>query len=367
MAVSISGTTSVGLNTAGTTTSFSFVSDGSPLYLVIGFWESTSTTLNSVTFNGAGLTRIVQSVKSNDTDRAEIWRLLNPTATTANIILTFATTTASGNTIAFQTSGQSLITPEGTAASNAGVAQGTSTGNLSVDPSTGDLTITVIAGSGGLAITPGATGGGTVTELFDAASSGEETEIFTVTGAATAVNGSFGAQSWAIAAIPLKVGGAINNISSSGSQIQDATNVSNELQFYAPASDISMGLWTGVPTSANLYSNIDETTASATDYIQSDIYPASSVSEVKLSSATDPATGYNHVIQYQYLKPQAPSSSRIDLTVELRQGASTVIASWTHQDIGVITTATQFLTNAQADSITDYTDLRLRFTANCPT
>lgn len=53
----------------------------------------------------------------------------------------------------------------------------------------------------------------------------------------------------------------------------------------------------------------------------------------------------------------------INLTVRLMQG-TTQIASWTHTGIGTgFTLATQTLSTTEADSITDYTDLRLRFTA----
>jgi len=108
-------------------------------------------------------------------------------------------------------------------------------------------------------------------------------------------------------------------------------------------------------------------TADDTDYVTSSSYPASDVLEVKLGPLTDPATSLGHVVNCRYLKPQGFSSNQIDLTVELRQGAGTSIASWTYTNIGPITQVSQALTDTQADSITDYTDLRIRFTANCPT
>jgi hypothetical protein len=52
-----------------------------------------------------------------------------------------------------------------------------------------------------------------------------------------------------------------------------------------------------------------------------------------------------------------------DLTVKLMQG-TTVIASWTHLNVtGTWTQQNQTLTSAQANAITDYTDLRLQFIA----
>jgi hypothetical protein len=89
------GTVTTGALAAGSGSSltFSFTSTSQPLYVVVPFWQSTKT-LNSVTWAGSGsavnLTRVAQSAASNGDDRVEIWRLLNPTAATANIVLTFS-------------------------------------------------------------------------------------------------------------------------------------------------------------------------------------------------------------------------------------------------------------------------------------
>src|SRR3954470_15733575 len=135
MAVTSGGTTTAPLAVA-TSTSFSFVSNGSPLYVCVSFWEAGTSPLNSVTFNGVGLTRVVRSPLSNSQDRSEIWSLISPASLTANIVLTFGNTQASGSAVAFRTSGQNTTTPEGTAASNASSVAGTSTGNLSISPNT---------------------------------------------------------------------------------------------------------------------------------------------------------------------------------------------------------------------------------------
>ncbi len=79
---------------------------------------------------------------------------------------------------------------------------------------------------------------------------------------------------------------------------------------------------------------------------------------------SDPLVSQGHTISYRY-KKNAPGGDQIDLTVRLVQG-TTVIASWTHTNIDALTQVTQILTGAQADSITDYTDLRLRFEAVKP-
>src|SRR3954467_14130943 len=121
MAVTAGTLTTASLNNAANTTTFSFVSNGSPLYVVVPFWASAQT-LNTVTFNTVGCSRVAQSALSSGNDRAEIWRLLTPATTTANIVLTFSSTGCAGSVGAFQTSGQDTVTPEGTAATNKGAA-----------------------------------------------------------------------------------------------------------------------------------------------------------------------------------------------------------------------------------------------------
>jgi hypothetical protein len=126
-----------------------------------------------------------------------------------------------------------------------------------------------------------------------------------------------------------------------------------------PASDITTTGWaTQTGATTNLYQVIDEDSASDTDYVASE--PAStSALEVGLQSGTDPASSSGHVVHYRYRKQGTPAA---DLTVSLREGASTEIASWAHTGISTSwTQADQTLTGTQADSITDYTALRLRF------
>lgn len=132
-------------------------------------------------------------------------------------------------------------------------------------------------------------------------------------------------------------------------------------QFARPDSDITIGTWTPTP----LYEQIDEVTPSDADYIESAKNPANDTSEVGLSNVEDPEVSTGHIVRYRY-KKDAAAGTVIDLTVKLMQGA-VEIASWTHNDIGdTIVQAEQTLTGPQADSITDYTDLRLRFIANAP-
>lgn len=129
-----------------------------------------------------------------------------------------------------------------------------------------------------------------------------------------------------------------------------------------PVSDVSAGGWTtNTGATTNLYAAIDEPTADDSDYIQSEPTPVNSPTVVALAAATDPGVSTGHVISYRY---QMSGTGQIDLVVDLMQGG-TVIASWTHTSIPASwVTASQTLSGAQADSITDYSNLRLRFTAN---
>lgn len=132
-------------------------------------------------------------------------------------------------------------------------------------------------------------------------------------------------------------------------------------QFARPDSDVAVGLWTPTP----LYQQIDEVTPSDVDYIESAKNPVSDTCEVGLSDVEDPEVSTGHIVRYRY-KKDAAGGNVIDLTVKLMQGA-VEIASWTHNDIGdSIVQAEQTLTGPQADSITDYTDLRIQFIANVP-
>ncbi len=138
------------------------------------------------------------------------------------------------------------------------------------------------------------------------------------------------------------------------------------VQMAFPSADISLGGWTpsagGSPT--ELWPMIDEETADDADFIQSVLTPSNDTCEVRLQALGDPAVSTGHVVRYRYSKSFA--AGRVDLTVKLMDGA-TEIASFTHSDISTTDTqADQTLSAAQADSISDYGDLRLRFTADQP-
>ena len=134
----------------------------------------------------------------------------------------------------------------------------------------------------------------------------------------------------------------------------------------APDSDVSIGAWSdegGGTTS--IFQSIDEArnAISDADFIQSEVVPATSVYEAGLENISDPQVSNSHYIRYRYRR-DVSSSHALDLTVRLKQGAGT-IATWVHTSISTsYVTVTQELSTSEADSITDYNDLRLEFEAS---
>jgi hypothetical protein len=138
-------------------------------------------------------------------------------------------------------------------------------------------------------------------------------------------------------------------------------SIAPSVQLAAPTSDISAGNWlrSSDNTGTGLYTMLDESTYSDADYtyVNSD-----STMEVKFASVSDPATSSGHKVRYR-IKGNGVAT----ITVSLRQGSGTEIASWTHTTASTTTTThEQTLTSGQADSITDYADLRLRFVTFTP-
>jgi hypothetical protein len=140
-------------------------------------------------------------------------------------------------------------------------------------------------------------------------------------------------------------------------------------QLLRPSADSYTGQWTTRAGGAsNLYQTIDEAAPNDDDYMQSEAAPASSPVVVKLQAGQDPQVSADHRLHYRYQR--LGETPTINLTVELRQGYAseaslgTLIGSWQHNAIGAsVAQADQTLTAEQADSITSYGDLYLRFVA----
>ena len=142
----------------------------------------------------------------------------------------------------------------------------------------------------------------------------------------------------------------------------------NQLQFARPDGDSAIGSWTddGGGTT-DIYQSIDEAQeADDSDFIHSEANPASnSIYVATLSNVTDPEVSHSHIVRYRYQKNDA--NQTINLIVRLKQGASTTIASNTHNGITTTWTDGEFtLSGAETDNITDYDDLRIEVEADVP-
>lgn len=128
-------------------------------------------------------------------------------------------------------------------------------------------------------------------------------------------------------------------------------------QYSRPISDLTTGVWSP-STGTALWSVLDESTRSDTDYISSAANQLTAC-QVGLSPVNTPLVDTGHIVRYTYLR--TITNKNYTLVVTLYCGA-TSIASWTHANPSTsFTLAQQTLSEAQAANITDYTDLRLTF------
>ena len=142
-------------------------------------------------------------------------------------------------------------------------------------------------------------------------------------------------------------------------------------QFGRPSADTSIGTYKDeADGTTNIYTHIDESVASDTDYIKSVSAPSSAPYVTKLSTLEDPVSSSGHVVRYRYAK-NTSGGAQIDLVVQLRQDyvsegtPGTLIASNSHSNISnSFTDGTITLSGGEADNITDYTNLYLRFVFN---
>lgn len=143
-------------------------------------------------------------------------------------------------------------------------------------------------------------------------------------------------------------------------------------QFGRPSTDTVNEAYTDQAGGAvTIYATIDEVTFDDADFIRSALVPTSDAYVTKLTSVTDPLVSTGHTVRYRYGKDTA-AGAQINLTIELRQGYVSEVSQGTL--IATIATLTNIasgwtagtytLSGAEADAITNYADLFLRFVAN---
>ncbi len=149
-------------------------------------------------------------------------------------------------------------------------------------------------------------------------------------------------------------------------------------QYATPDADIVDGTWVdeGAGTT-NIYDGIVPGTPGTigagddSTYIVSVSNPSAAACGFSLSNIEDPVSQTGHIMRWRRYK-SAAGGGQIDLTVDLRKAyvsegtPGTSITSQSDTDLSeTVATATPYTLNSgEADSITDYTDLQIRFVAN---
>lgn len=145
-------------------------------------------------------------------------------------------------------------------------------------------------------------------------------------------------------------------------------------QYARPDLDTTVGNFTNQAGSAvNIFQSIDEVAADDADYIRSPVSPANEVYVCRLSDIADPLSSSGHIMRMRTSTDQDAQES-LDFTQQLRQGYTnegaqgTLIASQSRTSVSSTTwtTSTHSLSAAEADAITNYTDLFYRFLVNKP-
>lgn len=145
-------------------------------------------------------------------------------------------------------------------------------------------------------------------------------------------------------------------------------------QFARPDADLHVGNFTDqAGGTTSLFATIDEAAADDADYIRSPTSPVNEPYACGLSDVTDPASSSGHIIRMR-TSTDLDAQESLDFTQELRQGYAseasqgTLIASQSRNGVTSTTwtTSSYTLSAAEADAITDYTDLQFRFLVNRP-
>ena len=148
-------------------------------------------------------------------------------------------------------------------------------------------------------------------------------------------------------------------------------------QYATPSADLVDGTWLDEGASAtNLYDGIvpgTPGTIGAGDdatYIESVANPSNAACAFSLSTIEDPVSSTGHIMRWRRLK-DAAGGGTIGLVVAVHETyiseatTGTLINSFTDAALSeTVATTTDTLTGGEADTITDYSDLQVRFVAN---
>lgn len=131
-------------------------------------------------------------------------------------------------------------------------------------------------------------------------------------------------------------------------------------QFIRPESDISIGNWNGS------FADIDETSANDSDFGWSDDN-TDDVYETALGSNADPNGSGGHTVRCRISRtdggvPNDNNGSATSVLIELIQGTTIIATVRADANVGLWEDVSYTLSGAEADAITDYSDLKIRFT-----
>jgi hypothetical protein len=305
MAVALTtGTTAP--NPTGAVLTFSHTVGAGDTCLVVRFagWRNGRDVANStVTFGGVSLTKVGVSTISTGGDFSAIYQLVNPSASTANIVITLGTTGVDpGNAWgarADNTSGVDTTTPTGTYVTSVGSSTGPSD---TAAGATDDLVLDAVGWDGTTATA--AVGGGQTAQLNSTATGSEGRGASSEAGAASVVMSwtlSVSA-TWAHGAVAFKAGVSGQPLAPTGVDSEEALGsaslAAESVQTAGPASDVAAGAWTP-STGVDLFAMVDEPAIDDTDWIQSSVNPQADLAELALGPLTDPGSSDGHVIQYR--------------------------------------------------------------------
>lgn len=134
-------------------------------------------------------------------------------------------------------------------------------------------------------------------------------------------------------------------------------------QFARPiATDVAGGWLNQSGSGTNLHLNVDETVASDADYVHDNL--SGTTLRFSLTSLTDPLSSSGHVMRWRY--QWADGSNSFNLTLRLKENTTTRVTRTILVDIGVVgfTSGSYTLSGAEADSITNYTNLKYEMLIN---
>jgi len=148
-------------------------------------------------------------------------------------------------------------------------------------------------------------------------------------------------------------------------------------QYAAPDADIVDGAWLDEAAgNTNLFNGLPPAVPGApaagddATYIESEANPSASACGFGLATLEDPASSTGHIMRWRR-KKDASGGGQMDLTTQLRMtyvsegSMGTLIGEKAETDVSdVVANDSYTLTGGEADTITDYADLQVRFLAN---